>query len=263
MKRLAFFILFAFLTVGTAQADSLNVYLGTTDSGNTTVASGTSTMVIEGMGVNRSVGVTVFDASKRGPYWGAQLMDLDSSQAQQGLGGTISKNFDFFAECSLDDVSWTDSEKFYFYKNETATATTNNTAGPVWRKLPAYPFVRFGFVTASGTTVFDHAKVRVFPGKDGNFKESPPALVMTAYPGNANSGVSSHTVSEGVRWIAFEYGGDNIVSLRIDGTTVTGTGGGVYVGSGYSSGKVWEPQPGEILYWNMDGAVTPYVTEAF
>lgn len=244
----------------------LDAYLNLADSGNTTAASGVSTVYLDAVNddqITRSDGTQVFDANEYGPWYGVQLLDLDSSIAQQALGGTISKDFDFYAECSLDDDDWANAERFYFYKNETVTATTNNTAGPRWRRLPANTYVRFGFVTGSGTTVFDHAQFRIYPGKEGGFYQSTPVLETTAYPGNVNSGVSSHTVSEGVRWLSIGYGGDAVFSLSIDGDTVDGTDDGVNMGKAYLNEKVWEPQAGEVLYWNCEGEVTPFVTEAF
>jgi len=93
----------------------LNAYIGTADTGNTTCASGASTCYLQGMGTDRSDEVQSFNANEYGPWYGVQLMDLDSSQAQQALGGTISKDFDFYAECSLDDDDWTYAQRFYFY----------------------------------------------------------------------------------------------------------------------------------------------------
>jgi len=89
------------------------------------------------------------------------------------------------------------------------TATTDNTAGPKWARLPTNTFVRFGFVTASGTTVFDHAHFRIFPGKEGNFYASPPLPLSHATDDFAATGTTLWTTSFGAL-----PGGCNCVEIQ-------------------------------------------------
>lgn len=212
-----------FFLAGVAEADpikmfdktaDLTAYLGTSNSGNTTVAgSGVSNPYLQGHNMNRAEERTTFNSNEYGPWYGAQLLDLDSSQAQQALGGTISKDFDFYAECSLDDDDWANAQRFYFYKDETVTATTNNTAGPRWVRLPANTHVRFGFVTASGTTVFDHAEFRIFPGKEGDFYASPHIPLSHATDDFGTSGLTpfttSFTVPDGCNCVEIQFTSTN------------------------------------------------------
>lgn len=240
-KTIVFALILLFGLMGTAHADPLamfgkipymTAYIGLTDTGNTTYASGASTMYLDAPNddnITRADGTQYFNANEYGPWYGVQLMDLDSSQAQQGLGGTISKDFDFYAECSLDPDTWTYAERFYFYKDETVTATTNNTAGPKWARLPANTYVRFGFVTASGTTVFDHAEFRIFPGKEGDFYESSPLLIDQDYSAFATTGVTQFwsgttaiEVAAGARAIEVQTIGDDI-NYTTDGSTTPST----------------------------------------
>lgn len=221
MKKTILMAMLIFFVSSLAQAEPikmfdkmqpLTAYLDKTDSGNTTAASGTSVCVLQGLGKKRSTGGKYFDANEYGPWYGVQLIDLDSSQAQQGLGGTISKDFDFFAECSLDETDWANAQRFYFYKDETATATTNNTAGPKWARLPANTHIRFGFVTGSGATVFDHAEFRIYPGKEGDFYTSPPISLLHISADFGTTGLTTFvsgltTVPSGCNCIEIQFTG--------------------------------------------------------
>jgi len=104
MKRvLALMVMAVFMLPLTASADDYGPFYGylhkSSDSGNTTAASGASPMVIEGGSLfDRSEGEYTIEAdeygSDWGPWWTVQVLDLDSSIAQQALGGTISKEGD-------------------------------------------------------------------------------------------------------------------------------------------------------------------------
>jgi len=102
-----------------------------------------------------------------------------------------------YATYTTNNNDWTNVQRVYFIKDGTATATTNNKSKAYTRRLPPNGYYRFYFVTGSGTTVFDHAKVKIMGGQSGDFDESPQAPLSHATADFGTTGLTTFVTGLG------------------------------------------------------------------
>ena len=147
-----------------ASADSRTyyLYLGTADSGNTTVAkSGVSTLIVQGHGFNRSMAATdITGLEKLGDGTAMfQVITLTASQAQQGAGGTYSGVTFWVRYRERIDASIPWSLTDY-----TSVVSGFAMSGNTSYQIPIYPELmgeqRWEFYT-SGITPFDNAIFKI------------------------------------------------------------------------------------------------------
>ena len=172
MKKLFTFLwvlgVLALLSTGASAAGKVKtylLYLGATDSGNTTVVSGgVSNLIIEGDGHNRSTGSLVIsniDERLEG-FWTVQLDEITESQVQQDAGGSLdSMSFTLrYRVSNIDNANAWSGVSTYDVPELNAITLSGTTRYQVGVEVPEAQFIRWDFLT-SGATPFDHVKFKV------------------------------------------------------------------------------------------------------
>jgi hypothetical protein len=200
---------------GGAWARTLNDLTITSDmTGGATTAptSGVSIMYVN------KTSTTSISAVVDGPCRTVQVKEIDYSQAQQALGGTVDGTFSLWAVQSLDENDFASGETVYFYKDEELTSLTNNTVAPVTRRLQPGMFLQYYFGT-SGATGFDKAHIVERGGEQtGEYYVSPAVVFDEQHSAFSTSGVSNDmtsggtgfTLPDGANWFGFFANGDDV-----------------------------------------------------
>ncbi len=163
MKLFIVFILLFWLVPAQAEVRTFFLYLGTTDSGNTTVTSGASNLIVEGGRYKRSDSSYIIhnvDLHFDG-YFTVQLDEITVSQVQQQAAGSID-NVPFTLRFRKSDINtaaaWAGASN-YNVPEFSGIVLSGTTRRSVTVEIPNAEFVRWDFVTG-GTTLFDHAKFK-------------------------------------------------------------------------------------------------------
>jgi len=203
MKRFLLFLvsIMTLLSFGSAYADSRVYYLslgvgesGTTNaakaftSGNTTVASGTSSLVLWGGGLNRDQNRTILN-SKELPagYWIAEVSAVTPSQVQQALGGNQSGVSYVFGFRQSVTGNLSKAEKRPIAINTIGSSTSSY-------QVPLFldPAVSTQFYAETGVTPLDGLNVTLFrPDGQADWKVEPILLSTLVFLGPTTSGGSS------------------------------------------------------------------------
>ena len=155
MRKIFFLIaliILLFPMQGNATWQKYYLYLGNSpyDSGNTTIASGVSTLKVRGGKLNGQTQITN-QVIVEG-YWAVQIAGVTPSQAQQGMGGDYSgTTFTFrYKESLLSDDSHKD-------KAQAIEIFSGPLSGDTYYQIPIYPegMGIIWFEVVSGTTPLD------------------------------------------------------------------------------------------------------------
>ncbi len=139
------------------------LYLGTSDSGNSTQPSstGVSKMLVDGERYKRSESTFVIEDTDKleGDYFGFQIDTLTISQAQtSGASNYSGVTVTFqYKESMIDETAHWDAAQYIDII--TAMALSGNTRYQVQIYPEALGFIRF-YMAPSGVTAFDNAKVK-------------------------------------------------------------------------------------------------------
>ncbi len=164
MKKLLTALLTVFMAlvlIGDASARSraivYNLFLTTTESGSTTTASGTSAMIVEGEGIDRSQGLTTISQLDKvsGEAWAAQLYGITTiTAATSGATFGLYYRESFFSDTS----SWAASSSTPIFSNIALSGDTRAiyTFDPI-----GLGDIQFRFVTGTSPITGVSIQVRV------------------------------------------------------------------------------------------------------
>lgn len=138
------------------------LYLGKTDSGNTTVMNGgVSNMTVRGDGHDRSAGTYIIHSvdEKFDGYFTVQLTATTPSQAQIGLGGDWS-GVSFTLRYRISEIdnanAWAGASNYDVPEFSGMALSSGTSRRQVTVEIPITKYLRFDFLT-NGNTVFGHA----------------------------------------------------------------------------------------------------------
>lgn len=128
MKRIFLFLFIGLLFISTqveARTKIHTVYLGASDSGNTTEASGTSILRVAGDGIARSKGMTIIHGLDMvNQKIAFQITGASASQAEQGLAGEDdSTTLNIFFQPTLDESIIAGASKYYINSSLVSSAS--------------------------------------------------------------------------------------------------------------------------------------------
>lgn len=163
IQALIVFALLVWIVPAQGEVRTFFLYLGTTDSGNTTTTSGVSNLIVAGGRYKRSDMSNIIhnvDLHFDG-YFTVQLVEITVSQSQQGVGGSLD-NVPFtlrFRKSDIDNAAAWAGASNYDVPEFSGIVLSGTTRRSVTVEIPNAEFVMWDFVTG-GTTLFDHAKFK-------------------------------------------------------------------------------------------------------
>jgi len=158
-KLLAILIILLMCSPVFAESRIYNLYLGTTNSGNTTQASGTSTLVVEGGGFNRSNARTVINGINE--FEGYFNMQVQLAQVVTSYAANSGATFTVrWQESDVNNPNAWTAASYYDVPGLTGVALSGNSKVICTFNTVSRPqFMRFSFL--SGITLFENFQVQL------------------------------------------------------------------------------------------------------